>query len=114
MIRYVGLDLHKRLIEACFVGETGKVLERRRLEDLTERSVSTPRCWRTCCVWTISGERRHISSLGLDEFVAGLSQMRVMPRARRMPTDDTPSAEPCEEATVARVVAESVSVHAPA
>jgi len=27
-IRYVGLDVHKRVVEACFVDHTGKIVQR--------------------------------------------------------------------------------------
>lgn len=39
MIRYVGIDLHKRLIEACFLDEGGRVVMRRRLESIHESSL---------------------------------------------------------------------------
>jgi transposase len=41
MIRYVGIDLHKRLIEICIVDDSGKVVGRRRLTEVTEASVTT-------------------------------------------------------------------------
>jgi len=38
MIRYVGLDVHKRVIEACFLDSAGKILFRRRF-DLDRRTL---------------------------------------------------------------------------
>jgi transposase len=37
MIRYVGLDVHKRVVEACILDEAGKVLSRRRFDLSRER-----------------------------------------------------------------------------
>ena len=40
MIRYVGIDLHKRLIEVCIVDESGTIVGRRQLNEVTEASVT--------------------------------------------------------------------------
>ena len=40
MIRYVGLDVHKRVVEACFVDQQGKVLHRERFA-LNRRTLET-------------------------------------------------------------------------
>ena len=39
MIRYVGIDLHKRLLVACILDGAGKVLAELRLEEVSRRSV---------------------------------------------------------------------------
>ena len=38
MIRYVGLDVHKRVLEACLVDQAGKILDRKRFA-LNRRSL---------------------------------------------------------------------------
>ncbi len=38
-MRYVGIDLHKRLLVACIVDEQGKVLSTPRIEEVTRKSL---------------------------------------------------------------------------
>ncbi len=40
MLRYVGIDLHKRLMVVCFVDERGTVIKRLKVEEVTQESVT--------------------------------------------------------------------------